>query len=367
MLELNASGAVINRFDRGIRGQLIRSQHHGWYLHDARGSVVQRVNAQGVVLRNYRYTAFGSEVSPDSSNTNPFRFNGEYWDAHRGEYYLRARSFNPRTGRFTQPDPFWGIHNMQDCIWSITQAGNLYMFVMHNPVMFHDPWGLLAELTNFVLYDPNTHPFSINSHVTQIGTALHGLFGGSVEWIQTLGWTAESFIQWWNSLTGDIGAIVFFGHTSWDRIQFDSNNDVGRRYFGTGRDPAYDFGISISQMQGLNTISLNMMLIMGCWSADMNRANTISMEFARHINRGGTVFGIDGYGRDLPAIGISGRSRILDGSQYFIAHIYRDGVVNRHNAVHAPSFARPGVHVRLMHSWHVSYHWLTNPYRHLYQ
>ena len=147
VLELNASGAVVNRFDRGVRGQLIRSQHHGWYLHDARGSVVQRTNAQGNVLHTYRYSAFGNEIGDSTVSQNPFRFNGEMWDAHRGEYYLRARSFNPRTGRFSQPDPFFHVlnGNINDSPLNILQAGNLYMFVMHNPVMFADPWGLFAQ------------------------------------------------------------------------------------------------------------------------------------------------------------------------------------------------------------------------------
>jgi len=146
VLELNAAGAVINRFERGARGQLIRSQHHGFYLHDARGSVVQRVNAQGQILRNYRYTAFGNEISLDFNNTSPWRFNGMYWDNHRSEYMTPNRMFNPRTGRWTQPDPFFNIRNgnLQGSPNTMTQAGNLYMFVMHNPVNFTDPSGLFA-------------------------------------------------------------------------------------------------------------------------------------------------------------------------------------------------------------------------------
>ena len=146
-----------------------------------RGDVISRTNAQGQVIHVYRYGAFGSELtSPQNSaeSNNPFRFAGEYWDAHTQTYYLRARHFNPRTGRFTQLDPHWTIENM---IWgdepihlnereinllaqqlrmgnpfsrhsstmvpdvlAILQSGNLFMYVMHNPVMFIDPTGLLG-------------------------------------------------------------------------------------------------------------------------------------------------------------------------------------------------------------------------------
>ena len=33
---------------------------------------------------------------------------------------------------------------MQSSPHAIMQAANLYMYVMHNPVMFIDPWGLFA-------------------------------------------------------------------------------------------------------------------------------------------------------------------------------------------------------------------------------
>jgi len=146
ILERNTSGAVINRFIRSRNGQLIMSQHHGWYVLNARGDVVQRVGNNGGILRAYRYSAFGNEFTPDISNTNPWRFAGEYWDWETGTYYLRARNFNPRTGRFTQPDPFWNNRNMQRSGAAILQSGNLFMFTMHNPVMFTDPSGMVATI-----------------------------------------------------------------------------------------------------------------------------------------------------------------------------------------------------------------------------
>ena len=191
----NSNVTVINRFDRGARGQLINSYHHGVYLHNARGDVSQRVSIdveQGsnrvIVLHTYQYTAFGNllnqnqplgselnrlqtYLNPDFSkinpNTNPFRFAGEYWDWETGTYYLRARHFNPRTGRFTQPDPHWHLGNMifgdssvmlsgrlAPDRFAIMQSGNLFMYTMHNPVMFVDPSGrfaLLVELAARVI------------------------------------------------------------------------------------------------------------------------------------------------------------------------------------------------------------------------
>jgi len=72
-----------------------------------------------------------------------------YFDRHRNEYMTPNRSFNPRAGRWTQPDPFWNIHNMQGSPAAIAQSSNLFLFTMHNPVRWVDPTGLFAQLPHF--------------------------------------------------------------------------------------------------------------------------------------------------------------------------------------------------------------------------
>jgi len=146
VLERNQTGGVVNRYDRTSRGQLIHSHVHGFYHFNARGDVVQRTDATGHVLMTYQYDAFGNELNPSLANNNPFRFAGEYWDWGTETYYLRARSFNPRTGRFTQPDPFWNVRNMQGSTAAILQSGNLYVYTMNNPIMWSDPSGESALL-----------------------------------------------------------------------------------------------------------------------------------------------------------------------------------------------------------------------------
>jgi RHS repeat-associated protein len=176
VLELNTNGGVINAFTRDARGNLIRSTQHGFYLFNVRGDVMQRVNEQGNVIHTYRYTAFGVEQNPSANNTNPFRFAGEYYDIETGTIYLRARVFNPRTGRFTQADSYWGIHNMQNSVASILQAGNLYMYVMHNPVAFIDPTGFRAAILSY-LAEREGLTYSVVSTTTGWGiftrTAIH--------------------------------------------------------------------------------------------------------------------------------------------------------------------------------------------------
>jgi len=152
VLEMTAHRAVNNRYVRGIG--LIYSEHHGFYLHNGRGDVIQRVSRDGDILHTYRYTAFGIELNPCDDNNNVWRFNGEYFDFETGRQYLRFRSYDPHIGRFTQEDPYWNINNMQDNVTHIMQSGNLYAFCMNNPIFWVDPWGLYAcEYSFFNLID----------------------------------------------------------------------------------------------------------------------------------------------------------------------------------------------------------------------
>jgi len=129
-----------------IRGiGLIRNGQNQWFLFNARGDVVALTDSTGNVIREYRYDAFGNELDPCDYDTNPWRFTGEYFDIETGNIYLRARFFNPRTGRFTQQDPLFRANNSHGLnVYTIRQTANLYVFVMNNPTRFADPSGKFA-------------------------------------------------------------------------------------------------------------------------------------------------------------------------------------------------------------------------------
>ena len=60
---------------------------------------------------------------------NRFRYTGEQYDPLTGQYYLRARYYNPVIARFTQEDTYYG------------DGLNLYTYCQNNPVLYHDPTG----------------------------------------------------------------------------------------------------------------------------------------------------------------------------------------------------------------------------------
>ncbi len=54
----------------------------------------------GAVTDSYEYDAFGNKVNSTGSTPNNYLYRGEQWDSDLGLYYLRARYYNPLTGRF---------------------------------------------------------------------------------------------------------------------------------------------------------------------------------------------------------------------------------------------------------------------------
>jgi RHS repeat-associated protein len=91
-------------------------QHNGddcmanrcFYLHDRLGSVRQVISymTNGLVLNSYTYGSFGEMIAAECAETidNPFKFTGQYYDFEIGQYYLRARQYDPQLMRFTGRD-----------------------------------------------------------------------------------------------------------------------------------------------------------------------------------------------------------------------------------------------------------------------
>ncbi|EHI9299555.1 hypothetical protein J9097_001084 [Vibrio vulnificus] len=80
-----------------------------------------------------RYDTYGRAHIEVESVGNPLRFQGQYHDVETGLHYNLARYYDPRTGRFIQPDPIGLLGGI-----------NHYQYAP-NPVMWVDPHGLCAK------------------------------------------------------------------------------------------------------------------------------------------------------------------------------------------------------------------------------
>ncbi|MDE6102971.1 MAG: hypothetical protein K2F60_00405, partial [Oscillospiraceae bacterium] len=105
-----------------------------YYTQNAHGDVVNLTDKDGKVTKSYRYDAFGVEKNIDENDTNVFRYCGEYYDKETATVYLRARNYNPSTGRFISRDSFAGKNEEPLSL-------NLYTYCHNNPILHTDPTG----------------------------------------------------------------------------------------------------------------------------------------------------------------------------------------------------------------------------------
>lgn len=117
---------------------------------------------EAVIQNSYQYDAFGAEAEVYEQFPNRIRYTGQQYDELTGQYYLRARYYDPVLGRFMQEDVYQG------------DGLNLYLYCHNNPVAYYDPSGYDKE------YDWGIIP-SANS--------------GFSEWFDSIDW--EDFNQIW--------------------------------------------------------------------------------------------------------------------------------------------------------------------------
>ena len=89
----------------------------------------------GTVVQLYSFDAYGNTLGFDPSQAlTEFLYSGEQFDAKIGQQYLRARYYDPATGRFNRLDPFFGNH-------ADPQSFHKYLYCHADPVNGVDPTG----------------------------------------------------------------------------------------------------------------------------------------------------------------------------------------------------------------------------------
>ena len=133
------NGAVAAQYTYGVmRISQNRAATVSYYGYDGGGSVRQLLNTAGVVTDTYAYDAFGSIVARTGSTVNTYQYRGEQFDAALGMYYLRARYYVPKTGRFLTSDKYEGCC----CTPSASEAAHhSYLYADGDPVNLVDPTG----------------------------------------------------------------------------------------------------------------------------------------------------------------------------------------------------------------------------------
>lgn len=113
-----------------------------WYHFDGLGSTRILSDETSAVTDTYDYDVFGNLAARSGTTNNSFLFTGQSYDANSGFYHLRARYYQPGTGRFTAIDPYEGDEFSPDSF-------HKYLYCSNDPANRIDPTGLsdLIEMT----------------------------------------------------------------------------------------------------------------------------------------------------------------------------------------------------------------------------
>jgi RHS repeat-associated protein len=90
-----------------------------------------RLNATGQVVNEYEYNPWGVATVIAEGVPQPLRYAAREWDATVGLYQVRARWYDPHTGRFVSEDPI-----------GLAGGINGYVYAANNPINATDPYGL---------------------------------------------------------------------------------------------------------------------------------------------------------------------------------------------------------------------------------
>lgn len=140
-----------NEYYRG-KGLIGYSDGKGTYVYrkNGHGDISGVYDMYGILVQEYEYDAYGNEAADygmyryggyaeavvKESDTNPYRYAGEYYDIETGFIYLRARYYDPSDCRFVSEDP-------------ICDGVNWYVYCAGDPVNFIDPNGTDAIFLNY--------------------------------------------------------------------------------------------------------------------------------------------------------------------------------------------------------------------------
>jgi RHS repeat-associated protein len=144
-LERDGSGSVLRTYIQGPNTIALKTGGAAYYYHyDRLGSVVALTNASGQPEWTYSYEPFGGAKATTQNDpnapVNPLQYAGQYQDAASGLYDLRARQYDPTSGRFLSIDPLAnGL---------TTSLQSAYSYADDSPVNSTDPTGAIAQPTS---------------------------------------------------------------------------------------------------------------------------------------------------------------------------------------------------------------------------
>ena len=141
-------------------GNTVGFNHNGisyFYIKNLQGDIIGITDNSGNIVAKYIYDSWGKLISiKDSSDVdktddttfigyiNPIRYRGYYYDSEIGLYYLNARYYDPKVGRFINADE------------TLSGGYNLFGYCLNDPVNLSDLKGKRPADTRGYIGEYNT-------------------------------------------------------------------------------------------------------------------------------------------------------------------------------------------------------------------
>lgn len=172
VLELNESGAETAQNVYGTNQNFrYASAKLAYYLFNGHADVTMLIDSSGNKLASYYYDAFGNLTDTTETIDNPYRYAGYQYDIETGTYYIMARMYDPRTGRFMQEDSYRG--SIKDPL-----SLNIYTYCNNEPLMHQDPTGhFLDGVFNWISNTASSVWNSVEAEASAISSAASSVSG----------------------------------------------------------------------------------------------------------------------------------------------------------------------------------------------
>ena len=172
LCETDDSGDIIAYYIHGpkLLARIGSDGSEHYYHTDHIGSVVALTDDTETITDRYAYTPFGVSAGGEGTTLNPFTYVGGLGvmaDAD-GLYFMRARFYEPESGRFLSKDPILG-HNYKP------QTLNLYAYSSNNSTVFVDPSGKITQASAFLVGVLYGQTESIGLHIFGEGLESTGV------------------------------------------------------------------------------------------------------------------------------------------------------------------------------------------------
>jgi RHS repeat-associated protein len=177
VVEETVSGTVERQYTYGLQriseNQVLSSTWTpSFYGYDGAGTVRQLTSISGAVTDTYEYDAWGNKINSTGTTPNNYLYRAEQYDSDLGLYYLRARCYNPATGRFMSRDS-------EDGSAANPKTLHKYLYADGDPVNRIDPKGKDAFL-NYLTEEGESEE-TVTSYAKSLNTFREELYNFCLE------------------------------------------------------------------------------------------------------------------------------------------------------------------------------------------